>query len=116
MGKKYTWEGLENLKNAMELVEEFKKKIKEKEVQQVEKRKAKEKERKIEIPLNPEAEKFKRSELLEKYIARILFGWNNRNFENEDLKKRKSTVIMHLDTSIFLFFLSIFLNLIFLFF
>ena len=39
------------------------------------------------MELNPEAEKFKRSKLLEKYIARILFGWNDKKFEDEYLKK-----------------------------
>jgi len=37
--------------------------------------------------LNPEVEEFKRSELLGKYTARILFGWNDNKFENEYLKK-----------------------------
>jgi len=39
--------------------------------------------------LNPEAEVFKRSKLPEKYIAKILFGWDNRKFEDEYLKKLK---------------------------
>ena len=66
------WKELENLKNAINLVEEFKKEIKEEEIQQVEKKK--EKQRVIEVELNSEAEEFKRSELLGKYIVRILFG------------------------------------------
>jgi len=37
--------------------------------------------------LNPEAEVFKKSELPRKYIVKILFGWNNRKFENKYLKK-----------------------------
>ena len=37
--------------------------------------------------MNPEAEVFRKSELLEKYIVKILFGWNNRKFEDEYLKK-----------------------------
>ena len=80
-----TWEEIENLKNVMDLVEEFEKKIREEEIQQVEKRKGKQKA--IERELNPEAEEFKRSELPGKYIARILFGWDNNKFENEYLKK-----------------------------
>jgi len=32
-------------------------------------------------------EEFKRSELPGKYTARILFGWNDKKFENEYLKK-----------------------------
>ena len=80
-----TWEGLENLKNTIDLVEEFENEIREEEVWQVEKRKGKQKA--IERELNPEAEEFKRSELPGKYIARILFGWDNNKFENEYLKK-----------------------------
>ena len=79
------WEGLENLKNAMGLVEEFEKEIREEEIQQVEKKKEKQKTTKIE--LNPKVEEFKRSELLGKYMVRILFGWNDNKFENEYLKK-----------------------------
>ena len=37
--------------------------------------------------MNLEAEEFKRSELLEKYIVRILFGWNDKKFKDEYLKK-----------------------------
>ena len=37
--------------------------------------------------LDPETEMFKRSELLEKYTAKILFGWNNGKFEDKYLKK-----------------------------
>jgi len=53
----------------MDLVEEFEKKIREEEIQWVKKRKGK-----LEVELNPEAEEFKRSELPEKYTAKILFG------------------------------------------
>ena len=34
-----------------------------------------------------EEKNFRRGELLEKYIARILYRWDNRKFENEYLKK-----------------------------
>ena len=37
--------------------------------------------------LNSEVEVFKRSELLEKYMVKILFGQNNREFEDKYLKK-----------------------------
>jgi len=30
---------------------------------------------------------FRRSELLEKYTAKIFFGWHDRKFEDEYLKK-----------------------------
>jgi len=66
-------------------VKEFEKKIREEEIQQMEKKKGKQKTTKIE--LNTKAEEFKRSELLGKYTARILFGWNDNKFENEYLKK-----------------------------
>jgi len=33
-----------------------------------------------------EEKNFRRGELLEKYIARILYRWDNRKFENEYLK------------------------------
>ena len=82
-----TWERLENLKNIRDLVEEFEKKIRKDEVKQVEKRK--EKQKAVEIELNPEAEEFKKSELPEKYTARILFGWDNNKLEDEYLKKLK---------------------------
>ena len=39
------------------------------------------------MELNSETEKFKRSELPEKYTARILFGWDNNKFENKYLNK-----------------------------
>jgi len=69
----------------MNLVKEFEKEIKEEKVRRVEKKK--EKQKAIEVELNPEAEEFKRSELLRKYMARILFGWDNKKFKNEYLEK-----------------------------
>ena len=39
------------------------------------------------IKLNLNMKKFRRNKLLGKYIAKILFGWNNRKFEDEYLKK-----------------------------
>ena len=65
------WEGLENLRNTRNLIEEFKKEIREEEIWQVKKR---EKQKVVEVELNTEAEEFKRSELLGKYTVRILFG------------------------------------------
>jgi len=60
---------LENLEKTMELVKEFEKEIQEEEIRRVQIRKEKRKEK----TLNPKAEVFKRSELLEKYTAKILF-------------------------------------------
>ena len=78
-----TWEGLENLGNMMDLVENFEKKIKEEEIRRVQMRKERGKER----ALNLKAEVFKRSKLLGKYIAKILFGWDDRKFKDKYLKK-----------------------------
>ena len=67
----------------MDLVEEFEKEIKEEMIRRVQMRQEKKKKR----TLNPEVEIFKRSELPEKYTTKILFGWNDRKFENKYLKK-----------------------------
>ena len=44
-------------------------------------------EKRWKVKLNPEVNKFKRSKLLEKYTAKLLFRWNNKKFKNEYLKK-----------------------------
>jgi len=67
----------------MDLVEKFKKEIREEKIKRVQMWKEKEKKR----ALNPEAEVFRRSELLEKYTVKILFGWNNEKFKDKYLKK-----------------------------
>jgi len=41
------------------------------------------------VKLNPNVKKFRKSELLEKYTIKILFGWNDGKFEDEYLKKLK---------------------------
>ena len=61
---------MKNLENVMNLVEEFEKEIRKEEIRRVQMRKEKGKE----CVLTPEAEVFKRSELLGKYMAKILFG------------------------------------------
>ena len=76
-----TWEGLENLKNAMEKVEEFEKERFEEEIQRIRLKKGKE------IKLNPEAEEFKRGELPRRYMAKLLYGWDNKKFDEEYLMK-----------------------------
>jgi len=81
MAKGNTWEGLENLKNAMKKVEEFKKGRFEEEIQRIRMKKEKE------IKLNPEAEEFKREELPGRYTAKLLYGWDDKKFEEEYLKK-----------------------------
>ena len=44
-------------------------------------------EKRWKVKLNPEVNKFKRSKLLEKYTAKLLFRWNNKKFKDEYLKK-----------------------------
>ena len=62
-----TQKELENLENTMDLVEKFKKEIREEKIKRVQIKKEKEKER----ALNPEAKVFRRSELLKKYTVKI---------------------------------------------
>ena len=64
-------------------MEKFEKEIRKDKIRRVQIRKEKEKEK----MLNPETEVFKRSQLLGKYTAKTLFGWDNRKFENEYIKK-----------------------------
>ena len=39
------------------------------------------------VKLNLEAEEFRKGELLEKYMAKLLYGWDDKKFEEEYLKK-----------------------------
>ena len=39
---------------------------------------------------------FKRGELVEKYIKKILFGWNGRKFKDEYLKKLERSYVRRL--------------------
>ena len=73
------------MENIINLVKEFKKKIREEEIKRIQMKKGKGKER----ILNPKAEVFKRSKLPVKYVVIILFGWNNGKIENKYLKKLK---------------------------
>jgi len=75
------WEEIENLKNMMEKVEEFKKGRFEEEIQRIKIKRGKE------MKLNPEAEEFKRGELPGRYTAKLLYGWNDKKFDKEYLKK-----------------------------
>ena len=79
---------MENLGNVIELVKEFKKEIREEKIRRVQIRKQK--------LLNLETEMFKRSELVEKYTAKILFGWNGRKFEDEYLKMLERSCVRRL--------------------
>jgi len=69
-----TWERKENLKNAGKVLEEFKGRMSA-EVRRQEK---------IDMV---EERNFKRGELLEKFTARMLYGWDDGKFEEEYLKK-----------------------------
>ena len=64
-----TWERRENLKNAEELIEEFK------QGEVVVRRQER------------EEEEYKRMEILGKFIAKLLYGWDDRKFEEEYLNK-----------------------------
>ena len=81
MAEENTWERLENLKNVMEKVEEFEKERFEEEIQRIRMKKGKERK------LNPKAEEFRRGELPGKYIAKLLYGWDDKKFDEEYLKK-----------------------------
>ena len=39
------------------------------------------------IEKKKEVDEYRRMELLGKYIAKLLYGWDNKKFENEYLKK-----------------------------
>ena len=75
------WEELENLKNVMEKVEKFEKGRFEEEIRRIRMKKGKE------IRLNPEAEEFKRGELPGRYMAKLLYGWDDKKFDEEYLNK-----------------------------
>ena len=76
-----TWEELENLKNAMEKIEEFEKGRFEEEIQRIRMKKGKE------MKLNLKAEEFRRGELPGKYTAKLLYGWDDKKFDEEYCKK-----------------------------
>jgi len=65
----------------MEKVEEFEKERFEKEIRRIRMKKGKE------MRLNLEAEKFKRGELSGRYTVKLLYGWDNKKFDEEYLKK-----------------------------
>jgi len=79
--KENTWEGLENLKNARGKVEEFEKGRFEEEIWRIRIKKGKE------MKLNPEAEEFRRGELPGRFTAKLLYGWDDKKFDEEYLKK-----------------------------
>ena len=76
-----TWKELENLKNVMGKVEEFEKGRFVEEIWRIRIKKGKE------MKLNSEAEEFRREELLGRFTAKLLYGWDNKKFDEEYLKK-----------------------------
>ena len=81
MAEENTWEGIENLKNVIEKVEEFEKRRFEEEIQRIKIKRGKE------MKLNLEVEKFKRGKLPGRYIVKLLYGWDDKKFDEEYLKK-----------------------------
>jgi len=69
MAEGNTWERRENLKNAEELIEEFE------QVKVIVRRQV------------GEDERYRRMELLEKFMAKVLYGWDDQRFEEEYLNK-----------------------------
>ena len=69
------------MKNAMEEIEEFEKGRFEEEIRRIKIKKGKE------IKLNPEVEEFKRGKLPGRYMVKLLYGWDNKKFDEEYLKK-----------------------------
>jgi len=93
-----TWERLDNLKNAREKIKKFKKERFEKEIQRIRVKKEKK------IKLNLEAEEFKRGELPGRYMAKLLYRWNDKKFDEEylknDRKKREKKYMRKLEDSL----------------
>ena len=75
------WEELQNLKNAREKIEEFKKGRFEEEIRRIKLKKGKE------TKLNLEAEEFKRGKLPGRYTVKLLYRQDNKKFNKEYLKK-----------------------------
>ena len=72
-----TWEREEDLRNTKELVDDFEGKLGTEVRWQV----GEKKEKKV------KREEYRRMELLGKYMAKLLYGWDNRKFKDEYLKK-----------------------------
>ena len=69
-----TWKKEKDLKNAKELVDDFEGRLEVEVRQQVEKKKI-------------EREEYRRMELPGKYMAKLLYGWDDKKFEEEYLRK-----------------------------
>ena len=66
-----TWESKENLKNAIELVEEFEREY------------HREEEEEVRWQEEEEDKKMFRRELLGRYTAKMLYGWGNKRYDKE---------------------------------
>ena len=75
------WEKEEDLGHTRDLVDEFKERL------GAEVRKQKQIEQKKDKELNLRTDEFKRIDLPGKYTAKLLYGWNDKKFEEEYLRK-----------------------------
>jgi len=69
------------LENTKEIVDEFEERL------STEVRKQKGIEERWNVKLNPRVDEFKRIELPGKYMAKLLYGWDDKRFEEEYLRK-----------------------------
>ena len=69
------------MKNTIKKIEEFEKGRFKEEIQRIRLRKGNK------MKLNLEAEEFRRGELPERYTAKLLYGWDDKNFDEKYLKK-----------------------------
>ena len=65
----------------MKKIEEFEKERFKEEIWRIRMKKEKE------MKLNPEAEEFRRRELPGRYTVKLLYGWDDKKFDKEYLKK-----------------------------
>jgi len=75
MAEEDTWESKENLKNVMELVEEFERNYSREEEEEVRRQEAK------------EDKKVFNRKLLGRYTTKLLYGWGNKKYNREYWKR-----------------------------
>ena len=81
MAENNMWQKKENLGNAKELVDEFEGRL------EAEVRRQKGIEERWNVKINLRADEFKRMELLGKYMVKLLYGWDDKKFEEKYLRK-----------------------------
>ena len=81
MAENNMWQKKENLGNAKELVDEFEGRL------EAEVRRQKGIEERWNVKINLRADEFKRIELLGKYMVKLLYGWDDKKFEEKYLRK-----------------------------